>query len=285
MLNAYCNLKCTYCYEHKYGFKHEKMDERTIDAAMAYIDLNCAEGSEVGIYGGEPLIEFELIKYLFNKYPTYNYSLFTNTILMTEEIFDFLCRRQDFLIMDISLDGTRESQIKNRGVMYDEKMVRKILKMFKHTGVRMLVTEPDKCYDNCVALIELGAKRIDLNYPNFTFFPGEDYKKVLQEQVDRVRADYKNVSVNNPYYCTDSICAIGTERVAIVPNGDIYPCDVFYFVNKYKVGDIFNGINRDSMDRFVKDFKFMKSKDRPCPAHNYCMGNDFENKILKDICQ
>jgi len=41
--------------------------------------------------------------------------------------------------MDISLDGTRESQVKNRGVMYNEEMVKKILKMFKHTGVRMLV--------------------------------------------------------------------------------------------------------------------------------------------------
>ena len=282
MLNAYCNLKCSYCYEYKYGFKHEKMSRKIVDAAMDYIDLNCAEGSEIGIYGGEPLLEFDLIKYLFDEYPTYNYSLFTNTILMTEEMFDFLYQRQDFLIMDISLDGARESQIKNRGIMYDEQMVRKILKMFKHTGVRMLVTEPDKCYENCVALINLGAKRIDLNYPNFTFFPSEDYKKALEVQTERVRKEFKGVSINAPYYCTESICAIGTERVAIVPNGDIYPCDVFYFVNKYKVGNIFDGINRAAMNQFILDFTSMKSKDRPCPAHNYCMGNDFDNKIFKD---
>jgi uncharacterized protein len=285
LINSKCNLRCSYCYENKYGFKNEEMSVATLDSAMSYIDKNCAEGSEIGIYGGEPLISFNLIKYLFDTYPNKNYSLFTNTILMTDGILDFLSSRQDFLIMDISLDGDYCSQVKNRGVMYDEFMVRKILKTFRHTGVRMIVTEPERCYDNCSSLVSLGAKRIDLNYPNFTVFPDNVYISEINKQLDRIRNDtlFKNVKITEPYYCTEQICEIGSKRVAIVPNGDIYPCDVFYFVDRYRVGDIFNGIDRTEYIKFVEDVKFLKSKDRPCPAHNYCMGNKCSENLYMDL--
>lgn len=273
MLNSSCNLRCSYCYEAKYGFKNKEMTKDVIDSSLKFIKENCAEGSEIGIYGGEPLLSFDLIKYLFTEYPIFNYSLFTNTILMTRDMIDFLSDRQDFLIMDISLDGDRDTQIKNRGVMYDEEIVREIFKKFRHTGVRMIVTDPDKCYDNCVALKNLGAKRIDINYPSFTDFPGEQYIKTLDEQISRLNSDKifsDDIYIGKPCYRTNEICKIGTDRIAISPEGDIYPCDVFYFVDSYKIGNVNRGIDPILMKRFLDDLEDLKIQERPCPAHVFC---------------
>lgn len=283
MLNGYCNLSCSYCYEAKYGFKKEKMSIETIDSSMRFINKYCAEGSEVAIYGGEPLLDFDLIKYLFDNYPTYNYSLFTNTILMTEYMLDYLYSKRDFLIMDISLDGAEKTQVKNRGVMYDERIVRKILEKFKHTGVRSIVVDPSLCYENCKALAELGARRIDLNYPNFTDLPDKKYIDTLEEQLQLIKNDrsLSGVNVNKPHYCvdsSDSLCSIGTKRIAIAPNGDIYPCDVFYFVNAFKIGNITDGINKVDQEDFLRELEELKDPTRPCPAHVYCMSLD--NKKL-----
>jgi uncharacterized protein len=275
MLNSACNLRCKYCYEAKYGFKNTHMNERIIDQSMEFIRKQCAEGSEVSIYGGEPFLDFDLVKYLFDKYPIYNYSLFTNTLLMTQEIIDFLSERQDFLIMDISLDGAEESQVKNRGAMYDKDIVRQIFRKFRHTGVRMIVVDPEKCYENCEALRVLGAKRIDLNYPSFTDFPSKEYMDTLGEQVNLIKSDpkFNDVSINNPYYCVsgkDDLCKIGSERIAISPEGDIYPCDVFYFVDSHKMGNVFDGIDVKLQKEFLEDLDKLSNVDRPCPAHVYC---------------
>jgi uncharacterized protein len=279
MLNGYCNLKCEYCYEAKYGFKKEKMNKETVDASMKFINKNCAEGSEVGLYGGEPLIEFDIIRYLFDNYPIYNYSIFTNTILMTQEKLDYLHSKQDFLIMDISLDGAEETQVKNRGAMYDKDIVRQIFKKFKHTGVRSIVVDPSKCYENCKALVELGARRIDLNYASFTELPGKEYIDTLRDQLKKIENEpsFKDVTISEPHYCVDSndsLCSIGTNRIAIAPNGDIYPCDVFYFVNVYKIGNVFDGINKIDQEGFLRELEKLKDPNRPCPAHVYCMALD-----------
>lgn len=279
MLNGYCNLNCSYCYEAKYGFKREKMSEEIIDASMKFIKENCAEGSEVAIYGGEPLLEFDLIKYLFDNYPIYNYSIFTNTILMTDEILDYLQSKQDFLIMDISLDGAEETQVKNRGVMYNKDIVSKIFKKFKHTGVRSIVVDPGKCYENCKALVDLGARRIDLNYASFTDLPDKEYMETLSAQLDKIKNEsyFEDVTISEPHYCVESndrLCSIGTKRIAIAPNGDIYPCDVFYFVNAYKIGNVFEGISEIDQEGFLRELEELKDPNRPCPAHVYCMALD-----------
>jgi len=279
MLNGYCNLKCEYCYEAKYGFKQERMNKEIIDASMKFINENCAEGSEVAIYGGEPLIEFDLIRYLFDNYPIYNYSIFTNTILMTQDKIDYLHSKQDFLIMDISLDGAEETQVKNRGAMYDKDIVRQIFQKFKHTGVRSIVVDPSKVYENCKALVDLGARRIDLNYASFTDLPGEEYIDVLSSQLKKIEDNpsFKDVIISEPHYCvenSDKLCSIGTSRIAIAPNGDIYPCDVFYFVNAYKIGNVFSGINKIDQEGFLEELEGLKDPNRPCPAHVYCTALD-----------
>ena len=58
-----CNLDCVYCYQ-----KHDTNNRMTLDTAKSCIDWifdnipDYMSGVEIGFIGGEPMLEFELIK-------------------------------------------------------------------------------------------------------------------------------------------------------------------------------------------------------------------------------
>lgn len=119
-----CNLRCEYCvYSGSYINRVHNNKRMSVETAFRAIDflamhsLNSREIS-IGFYGGEPLLEFELIKQVVK----YAYKIFdgkvlhfnmtTNATLLTHETIKFLYDN-DF-ILTISLDGPSEIQNKNR---------------------------------------------------------------------------------------------------------------------------------------------------------------------------
>lgn len=119
-----CNLRCDYCvysggYENRiHGYKKMNYDiaKKSIDFYLEHsID---SEVFVVGFYGGEPLIEFELIKKCVSYIESVSegkellLSMTTNGTLLNEEIVSFL-EEHNFSLL-ISLDGPREVHDKNR---------------------------------------------------------------------------------------------------------------------------------------------------------------------------
>lgn len=126
-----CNLRCKYCIfggNYKLMRSHEngKMKWQTAKKAIdLYFSLfkeaeeyNYVRKPMITFYGGEPLINFQLIKecilYIENNYSEYNvnYSLTTNGTLLNDEIIDFLYKHNINAI--VSLDGPREEHNRNR---------------------------------------------------------------------------------------------------------------------------------------------------------------------------
>ena len=69
-----CNLSCSYCYQPKeFRQKERMMTKETVDAtvrfAMKYFDESKIKFS---LFGGEPLLNFPVIKYMVEIYPVYN---------------------------------------------------------------------------------------------------------------------------------------------------------------------------------------------------------------------
>lgn len=79
----------------------------------------------IGFYGGEPFLEFELIKecvaYAEDKLEgkKIEYSVTTNATLLTDEIIDYLIFNNFFVT--VSLDGPREIQDECRRFLYNNK--------------------------------------------------------------------------------------------------------------------------------------------------------------------
>lgn len=118
-----CNLRCNYCvYSGSYQNRIHTNKRMSMETAFRAIDFLLehsidSENLGVGFYGGEPLLEFELIKkciqYIKGKTnKEVLITLTTNVTLINREIIEFFSKNDVYLT--ISLDGPQEFHDKNR---------------------------------------------------------------------------------------------------------------------------------------------------------------------------
>lgn len=117
-----CNLRCSYCYEPK-RMKHRMSFEtaqKSILKQLSQLPEDC-ESIEVQFMGGEPFMEFPLIKqiseWIWNESPTtLPVDLFaqTNGTLVHGEIKEWLNLNKHRFNIGLSYDGTMAMQAENR---------------------------------------------------------------------------------------------------------------------------------------------------------------------------
>lgn len=135
-----CNLKCTYCYQ---GNCHSNK-KMTFELACDVIDKalkNEYFNNNVEFFGGEPTLEFDLIKKIMDKYPKLLYSITTNGnfIHFKPEDKEYI-KKLDSLIVSIEPNNSTS------------KYMRKIpdLKHFIFDVVMLLKNSPTTLYFNIV---------------------------------------------------------------------------------------------------------------------------------------
>ena len=119
VLTAACNLKCAYCYQN--DKKPRSMSWDTLRGALDLLLLSRCQEVEVLFLGGEPLLEFPLIRkavaYVERTRPrnrTVRYSLITNGTLLRKEQARFLARHR--IGVQLSFDGVPAAQgLRGRG--------------------------------------------------------------------------------------------------------------------------------------------------------------------------
>jgi len=120
LLTEECNLNCVYCYEH---FKDKKImsfatAKRILD--RFYSTTKAGDTVLIEVFGGEPFINFELIKaideYVINAYANRKtfFETTTNGTLVHNQIQKWLYERKERYIVSLSLDGTKEMHDRNR---------------------------------------------------------------------------------------------------------------------------------------------------------------------------
>lgn len=119
-----CNLKCEYCpYSGSFYNRQHNNRKMSFEIAKKAIDFYFLHSfdipnAQIGFYGGEPLIEFELLKkvveYCNSEYfgKQIRYFITTNATLLTEDKLDFLMKNN--FVLTISLDGPKQYHNKNR---------------------------------------------------------------------------------------------------------------------------------------------------------------------------
>lgn len=109
-----CNLQCEYCFEHEKNAK--VMSFETAKAAIdeSFTDIADYAGGIVEFFGGEPFMNFTLIKQIYDyvKKAYCNYKIIfettTNGTLVHGEIQDWLYERREEFDIALSLDGPEE---------------------------------------------------------------------------------------------------------------------------------------------------------------------------------
>lgn len=228
-----CNLRCRYCIYSEDSYTHRNFSSRDMDfniakKAIDYAYKHSDKSLFLGFYGGEPLMNFPLIKSstqyameLF-KDKQLSFSITTNATLVTEEIATFLATLPECTVM-ISFDGSPEVHDANRvfsnGTGSYEAMKKGVLhlrKAFEGKEERLLLS-----------MVIAGPSFVDdfekiQNYFDTTgLFPPNINKTVNYVAVDAteheyvgVKSDYELDMLKVPSHISDPLDSWTTEKVS-----------------------------------------------------------------------
>lgn len=322
-----CNLKCKYCFasEGDYNGERKLMSFDVGKRAIDFVIKNSGprHNIEVDLFGGEPLMNFEVVKqivdYAREQEKIYNknirFTITTNATLLNDENMDYIDRNMGNVVL--SIDGRKEvnDNIRKR---YDgsgtyNTILPKIKSMVerrdksKQYYVRGTFTRENlDFYNDVLSLANEGFKEISvepvvLEPESPLSLRKEDLPKIF-EQYDRLteliikgqkegngfKFYHFNIDVNGGpcVYKRISGCGAGHEYVAVTPEGDIYPCHQFVGNAEFKLGNVFKvDLNQDMMSMFKNGHIYNKPKCMECWARFYCSGGCQANNynFNKDI--
>jgi len=68
-------------------------------------------------------------------------------------------------------------------------------------------------------------------------------------------------------------CGVGTEYLAVTPDGELYPCHQFIGDKSFLMGDVWQGVtNKKLRDEFCGCSIYSRTQCRECWARFYCSG-------------
>ena len=308
-----CNLSCEYCFagEGRYHGDAGLMSFETGKAALDFLVANSGfrTNLEVDFFGGEPLLDFEVIKQLVaygrsiekehNKH--FRFTLTTNGVRLDDEVLDFANLNMHNLVL--SIDGRKEVHDRMRpfrdgGGSYDM-----VLPKFQKAAesrhqkdyyVRGTYTHYNLDFSKDVLhLADMGFEQISVEPvvadPKEAYAIKEEDLPVLFEEYDRlacemVKRKKENRGFNFFHFMIDleggpcvykrlTGCGSGTEYLAVTPWGDLYPCHQFVGNEKFRMGNVFEGITqRNLQEKFANVNVYSREKCRTCFARYYCSG-------------
>jgi sulfatase maturation enzyme AslB (radical SAM superfamily) len=257
-------------------------------------------GVEVGFIGGEPLIEFELLKeivaYTCSKYSSIShiFSASTNGALLTSEMKKWFTARKDCFVLGLSLDGTKETHDANRDNSFDLIDFDFFLKNYPEQGVKMTLSEFSlpRLSENVRFAHSLGFKKISgVNLAEGTFDWSDDkYIEILIPQLKELVDFYveneklsicqmldKNLHIcERKNYERKKWCGIGTGCIFFDTDGKRYPCS-FITPMTFSESELSDIVNTDysNDDNFIDEDCYNDCYIYPlCPV---CYGANYLN--------
>lgn len=308
-----CNLNCEYCFasQGKYHGDRAVMTYEVGKRALDFLVENSGQRKnlEVDFFGGEPLLNWETVKRLVRYARSieksvdknFRFTLTTNGMLIDDDVIDFCNREMRNVVL--SLDGRKEIhdsfRVDYNGNGSFDKIVPKFQKLVKARGgkdyyIRGTFTHKNPDFMNDIkVMLDLGFNKLSLEpvvcSPNDKNALTKDDLPIVLKQYELLAEDMiKRKKEGNPYvfyhYMIDlengpcvykriSGCGSGTEYMAVTPWGDLYPCHQFVGEEKFKLGDIYNGVTNDRVrDEFRSLNLYTREECKDCWARFYCSG-------------
>ena len=308
-----CNLNCSYCFASQGNYHGERalMSFEVGKRALDFLVENSGtrRNLEVDFFGGEPLMNFDVVKQLVayarsiekEKGKNFRFTLTTNGVLIDDDVIDFANRECSNVVL--SLDGRREIHDRFRvdyaGKGSWEKIVPKFQKLVESRGgrnyyMRGTFTHANPDFLNDIkTMLDLGFN--ELSMEPVVCAPGdpselteEDKPIVMQQYEELAELMIERRREGRPFtfyhYMIDltggpciykriSGCGVGTEYMAVTPNGDLYPCHQFVGEDSFKLGNVFEGVsNTEKVEEFACCNVYARPDCADCWAKLYCSG-------------
>lgn len=302
-----CNLKCKYCFIGKLNDKQVKMNKKIAISAIDKFNSHLESINETGtvfFYGAEPLLNFDLIKYIvkYTKEKKYkiNYAMVSNGILLTEQIADFI--KENNISLGISIDGPKEITDSNRvfkgsdSSVYDSVLSK--IQMLKRKKVNFglsITVAPvflEREEEFLEWLLALDVHNISYNLLHFTYKTDEwreYYKKatkfiyksnclLFDKGFNEDRVNRKYESFYNRVFKFSDCGAVGGNQITVCPTGDIEICHGYWNRKDKKLPNIMsiNSLNdlfkEQEYKKWSENVTVNKKKCLSCPAIYICGG-------------
>lgn len=308
-----CNLNCSYCFasQGKYHGDRALMTYEVGKRALDFLVENSGtrRNLEVDFFGGEPLMNFEVVKQLVayarsiekERGKNFRFTLTTNGMLLDEDVTDFLNREMNNVVL--SLDGRKDVHDRFRkdyaGAGSYEKIVPKFRRFVERRGgkgyyVRGTYTHENTDFTNDILhMADLGFKELSMEPvvcpPGDPYALTEDDLPILMEQYEKLADEmlkreksgngftfyhYMLDLKNGPcIYKRITGCGSGTEYMAVTPWGELFPCHQFVGDSKYSLGNIWDGVtNKTVQEEFRHCNAYARKECKDCWARLYCSG-------------
>lgn len=308
-----CNLNCSYCFasQGKYHGERAVMSFEVGKQALDFLVANSGSrhNLEVDFFGGEPLMNFDVVKQLVayarsiekDAGKNFRFTLTTNGMLIDDDVIDFANKEMSNVVL--SLDGRKEVHDRYRvdylGRGSWEQIVPKFQRLVKARDgknyyMRGTFTHQNPDFVNDIRVM------LDLGFNELSMEPvvcaPDDPSALNESDLEIVKQQYEELAElmlqrrkeGRPFtfyhYMIDlsggpciykriSGCGSGTEYMAVTPWGDLYPCHQFVGDEKFKLGNIWEGVtNHPIQDEFKSCNVYARPECSDCWAKLYCSG-------------
>lgn len=321
-----CNLSCEYCFAAEGTFHGERgmMSLETGKKALSFLVENSGKRRqlEVDFFGGEPLLNFSLIKELVaygrslekTNGKIFRFTLTTNALALTDDKMDFINQEMENIVL--SLDGRKTVNDRMRKTLgskgsYDL-IQPQITKMIKKRGskpyfVRGTFTARHLDFSaDVLHMADLGYQQISVEPvvgpPEKAYALRESHIPAIEQEYQTLAEAYlRRKGTDKAFRFFHFIldlkqgpcmkkrsagCGAGTEYLAVTPEGDLYPCHQFVGQSQFRLGDVESGlVNKGQLENFRNANVFNKLECRECWAKYYCSGGCHANAFFanKDL--
>ena len=308
-----CNLNCAYCFASQ-GKYHGERAVMSFEVGKQALDFLVAHSGtrrnlEVNFFGGEPLMNFDVVKQLVayarsiekEHQKNFRFTLTTNGMLIDEDVIDFANREMSNVVL--SLDGRKEIHDRCRvdyaGNGSWERVVPKFQRLVQARGGKNYYMRGTFTHANPDFLEDIKTM-LDLGFTELSMEPvvcgaddpaaltEEDLPVVMRQYEELARLMLRREKEGRPFtfyhYMLDladgpciykriSGCGSGTEYMAVTPWGDLYPCHQFVGEEAFRLGDIWQGVtNEAAQAEFASCNVYAREECRQCWARLYCSG-------------
>ena len=308
-----CNLNCSYCFasQGKYHGERALMNYEVGKQALDFLIANSGSrrNLEVDFFGGEPLMNWEVVKRLVAYARTqegihnknFRFTLTTNGMLIDDDVIDFCNREMSNVVL--SLDGRREVHDRLRvdyaGKGSYERIVPKFKKLVEARGgknyyMRGTFTRHNLDFTNDIfhmadlGFTELSMEPVVCAPDDPEALRAEDLPVLFEQYEILAREMIKRKKEGRPFtfyhYMIDLTggpciykritgCGSGTEYMAVTPWGELFPCHQFVGDPKYSLGNIWDGVTNEAVrDEFKLVNAYARPECKDCWAKLYCSG-------------
>lgn len=272
-----CNFRCEYCFISQAVEKSKaskKMSRRVVDATLnllqkTYEKQNIDIEKNITFYGGEPLLNFDAIRYFMQKvgqindstWPSnINYSIITNGSLLNKDHLLFFKENNIGLCISCDFDQPSNAHRPDKYGNCTSATVEKTIQLCREEkvsyGLSITISEDtmknkEHVINNIIALkpVSVGFNMLLPNkgicvpeayYEEATNFMIYGFEKLRDANIyeDRImrKVNAFSNSILYPYDC----CACGGNQYVISPDGKIGICHGYLNNRKYFTSNVFN---------------------------------------------